>query len=200
MSVLVSSIGLLSRTIASIAASRGNANTMPAVVQFGREKFTTQLERRRMCQALQGTLEMLGARQLVVGHTPQVCAPAYLLVPQYAVFRPTQHAVGPWTGQLDLACKPAGLTVAGCQTLSPSVTCSKMLGVGLVLCIRTWYDSLIGPFGSWAAPTASATAACGEWMLACPQASSTPSRRCARQSTSTCSCVCTVKSCACDKM
>lgn len=41
-------------------------------VQFGREKFTTQLERRRVCQALEGTLEMLGARQLVVGHTPQV--------------------------------------------------------------------------------------------------------------------------------
>ena len=40
--------------------------------QFGREKFTTQLERRRVCSALQGTLEMLGARQLVVGHTPQV--------------------------------------------------------------------------------------------------------------------------------
>ena len=49
-------------------AARGRA-------QFGREKFTTQLERRRVCSALQGTLEMLGARQLVVGHTPQVPLP-----------------------------------------------------------------------------------------------------------------------------
>lgn len=49
---------------------------MLAGAQFGREKFTTQLERRRVCQALQGTLEMVGARQLVIGHTPQACTQA----------------------------------------------------------------------------------------------------------------------------
>ncbi|KAK9835143.1 hypothetical protein WJX81_001017 [Elliptochloris bilobata] len=50
----------------------GDASSVMWNRQFGREKFTTQLERRRVCQALQGTLEMLGARQLVVGHTPQL--------------------------------------------------------------------------------------------------------------------------------
>lgn len=73
--------------------------------QFGREKFTTQLERRRVCQALQGTLEMVGARQLVIGHTPQACTQAPLPVLCELLFRP--HIM-PAARGLGGACVPVG--------------------------------------------------------------------------------------------
>ena len=78
---LLHSIGCLLRITAIIASLRAAQTCrVPMGAQFGREKFTTQLERRRVCQALQGTLEMVGARQLVIGHTPQAWSQAPLPV------------------------------------------------------------------------------------------------------------------------
>lgn len=41
--------------------------------QFGHERFPTLQQRFHACRDLDGTLRLLGARQLIVGHTPQVC-------------------------------------------------------------------------------------------------------------------------------
>ena len=47
--------------------------------ELGRERFPNMWERQRACQQLEATLKLLGARQLVVGHTPQVHATQGLL-------------------------------------------------------------------------------------------------------------------------
>jgi hypothetical protein len=40
--------------------------------QFGHERFTSLQQRWKTCVELEATLRLLGARQLIVGHTPQV--------------------------------------------------------------------------------------------------------------------------------
>ena len=39
---------------------------------FGQEKFTTLQQRMKACMDVEGMLRLLGARQLIIGHTPQV--------------------------------------------------------------------------------------------------------------------------------
>ena len=46
--------------------------------QFGHERFPTYHQRFQACGALEATLRLLGARQLIVGHTPQVGPPCRL--------------------------------------------------------------------------------------------------------------------------
>ncbi len=46
--------------------------------QFGHERFPTMHQRFRACMDLDATLRLLGARQLIVGHTPQVRPTSYI--------------------------------------------------------------------------------------------------------------------------
>lgn len=50
----------------------GRANSVTWNRQFGRETFKGEDERIRSCRALQQALEMVGAKRMVVGHTPQL--------------------------------------------------------------------------------------------------------------------------------
>ena len=49
---------------------------------FGQERFKTLQQRMKACMDVEGMLRLLGARQLIIGHTPQVIRPMrlYLLL------------------------------------------------------------------------------------------------------------------------
>ena len=56
----------------------GSSNSVMWNRDFGQERFKSFQQRWKACTDVEGMLKLLGARQLIIGHTPQVRLPGAL--------------------------------------------------------------------------------------------------------------------------